>query len=355
MGRPVTGGRAPAPETGTGGSTPGAHGRAGLPGVLVAGFTALISGLSVFVNSYGVHAITSPSVYTTAKNLVATMVLAGCALGAWWARRRRPASAAARFVSVERARPGPGAPRRGLPAWGTLQWIGLAYVGIVGGGLAFVLFFDGLADTTATPAAFWKDTLVIWVAVLAVPFLHERVTWWNVGAVGLLVVGEVAVAGGLGHLAASRGELLVLSASMLWAVEVVVAKVLLRELAPAAVAVARMGIGAATLVVYLAASGSLQALVTLDAAQVGWALLTGLLLAAYVATWMTALARARALDVTSILVGSALVTSLLQAAAGTVSLAPEALGLALIGVGAGAVVWMGLRHPALRRNEAVSG
>ena len=33
--------------------------------------------------------------------------------------------------------------------------------------------------------------------------------------------------------------------------------------------------------------------------QLGWVLLTGLLLSGYVATWMTALARARALDVTS--------------------------------------------------------
>jgi drug/metabolite transporter (DMT)-like permease len=226
-----------------------------------------------------------------------------------------------------------------------LEWIGLAYVGVVGGGLAFVLFFDGLADTTATPAAFWRDTLVVWVAVLAVPFLHERITWWNMAAIGLLVVGEVVVAGGAGRLAASRGELLVLSASMLWAVEVVLAKILLRGVAPATISVVRMGIGAIALLSYLAAAGSLHALFALDATQVGWAVLTGLLLAAYVATWMTALARARAIDVTSILVGSALVTALLQAAAGTASLAPQALGLALIAVGAGTVVWMGFHRP----------
>jgi drug/metabolite transporter (DMT)-like permease len=236
-----------------------------------------------------------------------------------------------------------------------LRWIGLAYVGVVGGGIAFVLFFDGLADTSATPAAFWRDTLVIWVAVLAVPFLRERVTWWNVAAITLLVVGEVAVTGGVGHLAASRGELLVLSASMLWAVEVVVAKILLRGIAPAAITLVRMGVGAVALLAYLAASGSLHVLVSLDGTQIRWALLTGLLLAAYVATWMTALARARALDVTSILVGSALVTALLEAAAGTASLAPQALGLVLIAAGAGVVVWMGLHHPELRSRGALAG
>jgi drug/metabolite transporter (DMT)-like permease len=324
----------------------------GLPGVLVAGITALISGLSVFVNSYGVHAVKSPAVYTTAKNLVATAILAGFTLCVWQNRRRWPKTAATRFVVVEDDA-GSGGSRE--PArWAVLRWLALAYVGIVGGGLAFVLFFDGLADTTATPAAFWRDTLVIWVAVLAIPFLHERLTWWNGTAIGLLVVGEVAVAGGTGHLAASRGEILVLSASLLWAVEVVVAKILLREVAPAAVSLIRMGVGALALVGYLAASGSLHTLLSLDAAQVGWALLTGLLLSAYVATWMTALARGRALDVTSILVGGALVTALLEAAAGTTSLAPGALGLALIAIGTGTVVWMGLRHPSALRGEGVT-
>ena len=45
--------------------------RAGMNGVLVAGITAVISGISVFANSYGVHHVPSPSVYTTGKNLVA--------------------------------------------------------------------------------------------------------------------------------------------------------------------------------------------------------------------------------------------------------------------------------------------
>ena len=349
----MTGDTASATEDrfGAGQRAPGRAG--GLPGVLVAGVTALVSGLSVFVNSYGVHAVKSPAVYTTAKNMVATVLLAGFTLGAWQTRRRWPTTAAARFVAVEDDASPPGG-RREPPRWGVLRWLALAYVGIVGGGLAFVLFFDGLADTTATPAAFWRDTLLIWVAVLAIPFLHERLTWWNGAAIVLLVVGEVAVARGTGHLVASRGEILVLSASLLWAVEVVVAKVLLRDVAPAAVSLVRMGVGAITLVAYLAASGSLHTLASLDATQVGWALLTGLLLSVYVATWMTALARARALDVTSILVGGALVTALLQGAAGTAPLAPSALGLALIAVGTVTVVWMGLRHPPVFQEEGVT-
>jgi drug/metabolite transporter (DMT)-like permease len=226
-------------------------------------------------------------------------------------------------------------------------------VGIVGGGVAFILFFDGLADTTAAPAAFWHDTLVIWVAVLALPFLRERVTWWNGLAIAVLVAGQVAIARGVGHLAADRGEVLVLGATLLWAVEVVVARSLLRDLAPATIALVRMGIGALALIAYLLANGTFHLLASFDTAQVGWALLTGLLLAAYVGTWMTALARARALDVTSVLVGSALITTLLEAAAGTTSLAPHALGLLLVTAGAVVVLWASLRRQSMSRRHAI--
>jgi hypothetical protein len=49
---------------------------------------------------------------------------------------------------------------------------------------------------------------------------------------------------------------------------------------------------------------------------------------------MSALARARAIDVTSVLASSALVTWLLQLVVGTTSVSRDAIGLALIGAGA---------------------
>jgi drug/metabolite transporter (DMT)-like permease len=323
------------------------RGPAGLPGIAVAGLTAATSGVSVFVNSYGVHAIKSAAVYTTAKNLVAAVVLALVAVGARRMARGRSRSAATRFVVPERS--GHSVTPESGPSR-LLRWLCLAYVGLVGGGMAFVLFFEGLAATSATSAAFLHDTLVIWVAVLALPVLGERLRWWNGAAIAVLVIGQVAVAGGAGHLSADRGELLVLGATVLWAVEVVVAKILLRTLAPASLAVVRMGGGAVALLVYLAGTGGLHTLGALGGRQVGWALLTGLLLALYVGTWMTALARARAIDVSSVLVGSALVTALLQAMAGSASLSSQALGLLLIAAGTLLVALFSgrdrLRHPA---------
>jgi drug/metabolite transporter (DMT)-like permease len=304
-----------------------------LPGLVVAGLTALVSGVAVFVNAYGVRALPSPSVYTTAKNLMAALVL--CLLTVLGALRGGNA-ASRRWTKV-----GPGSKGRTWTTATASTWAALAFVGIVGGGIAFVLFFNGLAKLAATPAAFLHDSLVVWVAVLAMPVLGERPNVWNVAAIGLLVGGEVAVVGGIGHLGASSGTLLVLGATMLWAVETVIIKRLLRSYSPATIALIRMGIGSIVLVSYVSATVGVGPLLSLRADQWGWVILTGLLLAGYVATWVTALARARAIDVTSILVGSVVVTGLLQAAAGTRALAPQGLGMALVASGALLVAWAG--------------
>jgi drug/metabolite transporter (DMT)-like permease len=306
--------------------------------VLVGGVTAVISGVSVFANSYGVHHVPSPSVYTTGKNLVAFVVLGAGALAASTWRRRSTAGGAmaARWV----ASPAPATSRTRTP----LTWVGLAYVGIIGGGLAFVLFFNGLARTTATPAAFLHDTLVIWVVLLAAPFLRERATRWNIAAIALLVGGEVALSKGIGHLVWGSGTSLVLAATLLWAVEVVVAKKLLSGIAPATVSLVRMGVGSAALFAYLGVEGNLGSLFSLNRGQLGWVLLTGVLLAGYVGTWMTALSRARAIDVMSILVASALITAALQALSEPQVLAPEWLGLVLITAGTALVAGRMPRH-----------
>ncbi|HEY6013387.1 MAG TPA: hypothetical protein VIU37_05255, partial [Candidatus Limnocylindrales bacterium] len=49
-------------------------------GVLLAFGTAAISGLSVYLNSFGVKAVSDAAVYTTAKNGVAAIVLVALAL-----------------------------------------------------------------------------------------------------------------------------------------------------------------------------------------------------------------------------------------------------------------------------------
>ena len=289
-------------------------------GVRIAAVTAAISGVSVFVNSYGVRDFHSPALYTTAKNLVAAVALAVLAGVLRAIGSTSPSDAAAR-------------PRSAAATTTLWRMVGLAYVGVVGGGVAFVLFFDGLARSEAAPAAFMHDTLVIFVGLLAWPFLRERLSWLNIAAIGVLVGGEVEISRGVGDLVIGSGTSLVILATVLWAIETVIARRLLAEVQGTTLGLVRMGVGVVVLIGYLAVTGALGELRTLSAGQLGWALLTGLLLAGYVATWFAALARARAVDVTSVLVASAIVTAGLQFISGERLVASTLVGIALIAAG----------------------
>jgi drug/metabolite transporter (DMT)-like permease len=296
-------------------------------GVALAFTTAIVSGASVYVNGHAVKHFGDATVYTTAKNAVAGALLLALAL----------AAVAPPSPARDAPRTRPATPR---------QWLALLVVAVVGGSVPFVLFFEGLARAEATQAAFIHKTLVVWVALLAVPLLRERVGAPHALAVGLLVAGQAWIAGDAGTVVFGAGEAMILVATLLWSVEVVFVKHLLSTLAPRTLAVARMGIGTLVLVGWVAISGKAGELAGLGAEQWQWALLTGLLLTAYVVTWYAALARAQAVDVTAVLVFGAVVTALLSGAADGAPIDP--VGVALVTGGAALVAVLALRRTAPR-------
>jgi drug/metabolite transporter (DMT)-like permease len=286
-------------------------------GILLALGTAAISGVAVFLNADAVRAFGDATAYTTAKNLVAAVVLlavvgAGSRTGA---RLTRPRS-------------------RG-------QWAGLTAIGLVGGSVPFVLFFEGLSRATSAQAAFLHKTLLVWVAVMAVVFLGERLTRFHVLAIGLLVVGQIGLIGGIGGFGSA--EAMILGATLLWSVEVVVAKRILAGVSSWTVGVARMGLGSVVLIGWVALRGDIGLLTSMSAEQAGWVLLTGLLLAGYVGTWFAALKRAPAVDVTAVLVLAAPVTAALNAVADGVPLGPQLDWLAVLVAGGALAVWASQR------------
>lgn len=274
-------------------------------GLALALGAAVISGFAIYANSYGVRAFDSAAVYTTAKNLVAAIVLA-----------------AALAVAGRRSRAGFSRPR------GPGQWGGLAAVAVIGGSVPFILFFEGLARVSSADAAFIQKTLVVWVALLAVPLLGERIGPWHVAAIAGLVWGEAILGGGVAGIRLGSGEVMIFAATLLWAVETVIARKLLLGLSAVTVATARMGGGVAILIGYTLATTPWSTLAATGWHQWSWAIGTGLILAAYVATWYAALARAGAIDVTALLVPGAIITALLQA--GSKALAPQWPGLLLV-------------------------
>jgi drug/metabolite transporter (DMT)-like permease len=284
-------------------------------GVMLAIATALISGFAVFINGYGVRAwvaegVASPTTYTTFKNLIAALALLGVGL---IATRRHSSKGLTRPAS-------------------TKQWLGLGAVAVIGGSVAFALFFEGLARASSVQAAFLHKTLLIWVGILAVGFLHEKVKPIHIAAVCLLVWGQFVLVGGLGGFSFGIGEAMIFGATLLWSVEIVIAKRLLSSLSSTTVAVARMAGGAALLVMWGWLGGGFGAMGALALTQIGWVLVTGLVLAGYVGTWYAALARAPALDVTAVLVGGAVITAVLRYVFNGTQL-PSMEGLVLVGAG----------------------
>jgi len=253
-----------------------------------AAVAALVSGVAVFVNGLAVRHFDDATVYTTAKNLWAGVLLA-------------LALVAVPIPAERRARSTP------WPRW---PW--LAVVAVIGGAVPFVLFFEGLALATSTDAAFIHKTLVVWVAVGAVFVLRERLRPAHLLAIGLLVVGHVVVSGGVTLSGAGRGEALILAATLLWSLEVLVVKHLLVAVPARHLAVVRMLGGSVVLLGWLAVRGDLAELAAFSPNQWWWLAATGTTLAVFVSLWYRALAAAPAIDVTAVLVAGAVVTAILN-------------------------------------------
>jgi drug/metabolite transporter (DMT)-like permease len=273
---------------------------------------ALISGLAIYLNGFAVKQLPDAAVYTTLKNAVAAVILIAAAVGLGAARDVR---------AIERRR-----------------WPAVLAVGVIGGSVPFILFFTGLAGASAPSAAFIQKTLFLWVALLAVPFLGERLGPASVAGLLVLLVGQALVLPPE-RIQWGTGETLILAATLLWAAETVIVKRLLGSIPGTVMAALRMGIGLVVLVGYLALSGKLGVLAQLAPTQWAWVLLTGLVLAGYVATWFAALQRAPASVVTSALVPGAVVTGALTAVSkGTAPSATVVVGYLLIVAAAALIV-----------------
>jgi drug/metabolite transporter (DMT)-like permease len=245
-------------------------------GVALALVAAIISGFAIFINSYAVKEFDSPTIFTALKNTFVAVVLLALLL--------RPESRAqARRLTPKRA-------------------LGLLLLGVIGGSVPFILFFEGLTRADSGNAAFLHKTLFVWVAVLAVIFLRERlVAQWLLGDPGTL------------H---GTGVAMVFGATLLWACEVTLARRLLSSISSGLAASGRMSVGATLLLVYLAITGRMGTAADLSTVQWAWVLATGAILLGYVTTWYAALKLAPATAVTCVLTVGAPITAILNAIVG---------------------------------------
>ncbi len=272
--------------------------------------TALFSGVNNFLAKIAVTAIKDPLLYTTLKNTIVALFLLGILI------------AAAKWPEIR--------------ALNRKQIIRLFLIGAIGGAAAFALFFIGLAETSAVNASLIHKTLFLWILVLGYPFLREKLSQGQWFAVALLLGANLLI-GGFTGFKLNTGELLILAATGLWAVENIIAKRTLAEVSPATVAASRMIIGSAILGAFVAARGGSAAIWQLNTSQWWWTIITSALLLAYVLSWYKALKHGPATLVAVFLLPATLVTNALQAIfithslnlAGGASIALLAAGTAL--------------------------
>jgi drug/metabolite transporter (DMT)-like permease len=279
-------------------------------GIYLALTTAFISGVSVFLNKFAVAFWTSSSIFTTAKNLVVVILLISLIIF--------------------------GKKNSELKKLSGQDWLYLVAIGFVGGSLPFLLFFKGLVTTSATTAAFIHKTLFVWVAVLAVPLLKERLSKLQLAALGILVIGTYLLASPI-KLEFGLGEFLILLATFLWAIENIVVKVALRKISPLLTAAGRMFFGSIFLMIYLAVAGEFGQLFVYSLPKTGWLFLSGILLFGYVLTWYSSLKYLPATVASSILVVAAPLTAFLDSLFTIQRLKPSALLSGLI-IAAGTIL-----------------
>jgi len=246
--------------------------------------TAVISGFAIFINRFGVSII-NPYIFTWMKGLIVVLLLSGLVLL--------------------------------FKDWSLLkdltrkQWSLVVFIGLIGGSIPFLLFIKGLSLTTAAQGSFLHKTMFIYVAVLALVFLKEKVDKrFLIGAL-ILVLANLILLKRIPY-SINQGDLLIFLATLFWAGECVISKYVLKELPGRIVAWARMFFGSLFVFIFLLSTSQLSLLSEISLGQISWIIVTSLILFGYVITWYSGLKYIPVSKATVILLLGSPITTLLS-------------------------------------------
>jgi len=243
--------------------------------------TALISGISIFVNSFGVK-FGDPFIYTTLKNSLAVIFL---------------------FSSIFLI-----GKYKELLTLNKKQLFRLIGIGIIGGSIPFLLFFYGLKIGTASSASFIYRLLFIFAAGYGIIFLKEKISKNLILGAIIAILGNFLILGNMFEL--GLGELLVFLATILWAGEYTISKNTLKELSPQVVSFSRMFFGSLILFGFLFFTGNMN--FTLTAAEIQWTIIASAFLFLFLLSWYSALKYTTLSSATAILTLGGPITTLLS-------------------------------------------
>ncbi len=245
--------------------------------------TAVFSGIAVFFNSLTVKAVGDALIFTTIKNLGVALIVAVIVL-------------------------------RQKIDWQIVKknWRQLLAIAVIGGSVPFYLFFQGLTLTNPAWGALIHKTLIFWVALWAIPMMKEKINLKQWLALAL-IFGSNFIIGGLPRLSWGIGEWMILTATILWAIENIIAKKTLKQVPVDVMAGARMIVGSLILLLAAAGSGKLGLILKLNSTQWLMTVVSIGLLAGYVMTWYRALQAAPVTLVATVLTLATIITNVLSA------------------------------------------
>src|SRR3989344_4994549 len=136
-------------------------------GIQFAFLTAFISGFSIFASKFFIADI-DPVLFTLLKNTCVAIILSIIVFVVYKQK----------IMSLSRS-----------------QWIRLVSIGIIGGSIPFALFFIGLSKVTALEGAIIHKTLFIWVALMSVIFLKEKLNKFQILGYILVTSGALFLGG----------------------------------------------------------------------------------------------------------------------------------------------------------------
>jgi len=288
------------------------------------------SGVAIYVNSLGVKTFSDSTLYTALKNSVTGLAL--LAPFTWSSNAR----ASLRRLSAR-------------------ELFLLALVTVIGGSLSYSLYFRGLQLTTPVTASVIDHTQFLVVAVLAAVFLGERFSAAIWLALLVLLVG-LTIGIAVGAVGWDTGVILVSAATLLFAADFVIMKLLLRTVPPLVVMMFKMSAGSVLLVLTVAVSGRLGRITSLTPLQWEFVVVTGILLLAFTLTSVLGLRHASATAVTAIPAGSPLITTALVLVSRTADIPPSRwLGLALAFAAVFAIFILGQRAEVRAVQQAGKG
>lgn len=229
-------------------------------GLLLVLITALVSGVAIFINKFGVSGM-NPFVFATMKNLIVGVFLISLI-----------------FILKE---------WRELVELGRAQWLKLMAIGLIGGSIPFLLYFYALQMTSAINAGFIHKSMFIFIGLLAFVLLKEKMNKNFLIGGALLFAGNLILFSNISEFGIA--EILIFIAILFWAGENILSKHTLKELKATHVAFGRMFFGSLFMIGFLVFTNQFNLIFELGSMQIQWILLTSALLFLYVTSWYSGL------------------------------------------------------------------